>query len=384
MAKFKYNNEELIKKAKSGDEESYINLLQYNERLCYHIAHKFSNTKIDIEDLASIAKIGLIKAYNTFDLDKGIKFATYCATIMHNEILMYLRKDKKHNSLVYLDSVLFDDGEGSETTLLDTIESPEEEFKFEDYEHLNNVIEVFKLKSKKYENEILDMYFYKKMNQKEIGKQLNLSQSYISRRITAINIKLKKISIDLMAKINRKEENNMNVNTVSKSSIIRYLLENRKMDIDKISEITGYKEKSIKNVEYRIKNTRYSHEIRIINLEDIKKYAPDIYKKIYKEDIIKEAKEDKKETSIKVEAIKKDKPKDIVKIESSTSIKTEPFTAEKLFDLIYDIRNEVVVVKNILNNYENNSTEYKLILELLKVKEEKLDNILKQKFIKVS
>ena len=57
-----------------------------------YIARRFENTGINIEDLISIGTIGLIKAVNTFKLDKNIKLATYASRCIENEILMHLHK----------------------------------------------------------------------------------------------------------------------------------------------------------------------------------------------------------------------------------------------------------------------------------------------------
>lgn len=45
-------------------------LVERNLRLVVYIARKFENTGVGIEDLVSIGTIGLIKAANTFRLDK--------------------------------------------------------------------------------------------------------------------------------------------------------------------------------------------------------------------------------------------------------------------------------------------------------------------------
>ena len=54
----------------------------------------------DLEDLVSIGTIGLIKGIKTYKLDKNIKLATYASRCIDNEILMFLRKNKKRMSEV--------------------------------------------------------------------------------------------------------------------------------------------------------------------------------------------------------------------------------------------------------------------------------------------
>lgn len=46
------------------------------------------------EDLYSIGLIGVVKAVNTFNPDKGVKFTSYATPIIRNEILMSFRKKR--------------------------------------------------------------------------------------------------------------------------------------------------------------------------------------------------------------------------------------------------------------------------------------------------
>lgn len=46
------------------------------------------------EDLFSIGLIGVVKAVNTFNPDKGVKFSAYATPIIRNEILMTFRKKR--------------------------------------------------------------------------------------------------------------------------------------------------------------------------------------------------------------------------------------------------------------------------------------------------
>ena len=86
---------ELVEKSSNGDMEARNTLIIHNLRLVVFISKKFENTKINIEDLISIGTLGLIKAIQTFKLDKNIKLATYASRCISNEILMFIRKNKK-------------------------------------------------------------------------------------------------------------------------------------------------------------------------------------------------------------------------------------------------------------------------------------------------
>ena len=79
----------------ASDAEAKHTLIEHNLRLVVYIAKKFDNTGVGVEDLISIGTIGLIKAINSYDKDKNIKLATYASRCIENEILMYLRKNRK-------------------------------------------------------------------------------------------------------------------------------------------------------------------------------------------------------------------------------------------------------------------------------------------------
>ena len=81
-----------------GDEEARNILIEKNLRLVAHVCKKYSIPNLDQDDLISIGTIGLIKGINSFNLNKGVRLATYVAICIENEILMYLRSTKKLRS----------------------------------------------------------------------------------------------------------------------------------------------------------------------------------------------------------------------------------------------------------------------------------------------
>lgn len=86
---------EILQRLANNDLEARQILVERNLRLVVYIAKKFENTGVGIEDLISIGTIGLMKAINTFNLDKQIKLATYASRCIENEILMYLRRSNR-------------------------------------------------------------------------------------------------------------------------------------------------------------------------------------------------------------------------------------------------------------------------------------------------
>ena len=104
-----------------GDLTAKDKLIEHNLRLVVFLAKKYENTGVDLEDLVSIGSIGLIKGINTFSSSKNIKLATYASRCIDNEILMYLRKNKKVKCEVSIDQALSFDGDGNELHLEDVI-----------------------------------------------------------------------------------------------------------------------------------------------------------------------------------------------------------------------------------------------------------------------
>ncbi|MBR2302280.1 MAG: sigma-70 family RNA polymerase sigma factor, partial [Clostridia bacterium] len=98
--------QEILLLHKQGDINAKNTLIERNLRLVVYISKKFDNTGIDVEDLISIGTIGLIKAVNSFDVDKKIKLATYASRCIENEILMHLRKVVRRKNEVSLDEPL--------------------------------------------------------------------------------------------------------------------------------------------------------------------------------------------------------------------------------------------------------------------------------------
>ncbi len=172
--------------AKGGDEEARNKLIEHNLRLVVFLAKKYENTGYDIEDLVSIGSIGLIKGINTYKLDKNIKLATYASRCVSNEILMFLRKNKKRNSEVSFDNAINYDAEGNELHLEDILgtEGDIVVSEFEDKVDREMLSEQIELLDER-EKEIMTMRYGLnntiEYTQKDVALLLGISQSYISR-----------------------------------------------------------------------------------------------------------------------------------------------------------------------------------------------------------
>ncbi len=188
--------EKYISMKDNGDNSAKEVLIEHNLRLVVFLAKKYENTGVDLEDLVSIGSIGLIKGINTFSADKNIKLATYISRCIDNEILMYLRKNKKIRQEVSIDQALSYDGEGNELHLEDII-GTEKELVSKDIEEKDDKSKMIKeiLNLKPRDRDIMVLRYgllgNDEFTQKEVAERLGISQSYISRIEKKVIKKLK-------------------------------------------------------------------------------------------------------------------------------------------------------------------------------------------------
>lgn len=193
------DEERLIQEFLSGSLEARNKLIEHNLRLVVYVAKRYDSNISNLEDLISIGTIGLIKAINTFKLDKNIKLATYASRCIENEILMHLRKKSKTRNEISLDEPLKCDYDGNELLLSDILSENESQIidDFDSNEEKNDLEEAI-LSLKPREIEILSMRFglfnQEEKTQKETAEALGISQSYISRLEKRI---LKKLKVSL-------------------------------------------------------------------------------------------------------------------------------------------------------------------------------------------
>lgn len=178
--------EALVKLSNEGDIEAKNKLIEHNLRLVVFLAKKYDTTSYDLEDLVSIGTIGLIKGVNTYRLDKNIKLATYASRCIDNEILMFLRKNKRKKAEVSFEDTINLDSEGNNLHLEDIL-GTEGDIVSKEYENkLDKKIllrEIDKLNER--DKKIITMRYglrnTKEYTQKEVADILGISQSYISR-----------------------------------------------------------------------------------------------------------------------------------------------------------------------------------------------------------
>ena len=190
--------EDLVRKSNMGDLNARNKLIEHNLRLVAHIAKKYDTTMYDLEDLVSIGTIGLIKGIKTYKLDKNIKLATYASRCIDNEILMFLRKNKRRTKEVSFEDSINFDSEGNELKIEDVFGTEEDivHKSIECQEDKTTLEEEIKNLDDR-DREIIEFRYglggHKELTQKELADKLSISQSYISRIEKKVIKKLKNL-----------------------------------------------------------------------------------------------------------------------------------------------------------------------------------------------
>lgn len=176
-----------LKRSKAGDLEARNILVEYNLRLVAHIVKKYNNFERDTDDLISIGTIGLIKAINTYDLEKGSRLVTYASRCIENELLMMLRQERKCSREFSLYEPIGTDKEGNEINLLDIVEYDDKEIS----DHIileDTILQLYNAIQKVLdprELEVLSLRYglfgNEAKTQREVAASLQISRSYVSR-----------------------------------------------------------------------------------------------------------------------------------------------------------------------------------------------------------
>lgn len=178
---------EYLGRLRDGDQGARDVLIERNMRLVAHVVKKYQGTDYDMEDLLSVGTIGLIKAVNTFKMEKGSRLATYAAKCVENEILMLLRASRKFSREVSLFEPIGVDKDGEAVNLVDVIE-------VEGREVLETIIlsqdvtelyEAYEACLKDNEKQVISLRYglfgKREHTQREIAEVLGISRSYVSR-----------------------------------------------------------------------------------------------------------------------------------------------------------------------------------------------------------
>ena len=174
-----------LEASKQGDAEARDILIRHNLRLVAHIVKKYSGAG-EADDLISVGSIGLIKGIRTFEYGKGSQLATYAARCIENEILMYIRTNKKHRNNVSLSESVGSDKDGNDITLIDVLSVPADSI----VEEVENKVLMEKVREcvravPERERTIVSLryglYDGVPYTQLQVAGKLGISRSYVSR-----------------------------------------------------------------------------------------------------------------------------------------------------------------------------------------------------------
>jgi RNA polymerase sporulation-specific sigma factor len=182
----KADEERYIRAFQAGDMAAKEILIKHNLRLVAHVVKKYNGSG-EADDMLSCGTIGLIKAVNTFKLDRGTQISTYAARCIENEILMHLRVNKKHQNIASLNESFSGESDGDEICLVDIVADDGRD-RFEAAERgimLRRLTDEMKKRLGEREYQVVVLRYGIENNialpQREVAKKLNISRSYISR-----------------------------------------------------------------------------------------------------------------------------------------------------------------------------------------------------------
>jgi len=212
--------------------EHYLPIVRYTAD---RISAKLPN-EVDVDDLISAGIFGLIDAIEAFDLNRGVKFETYCSPRIRGAILDELRtmdwvprlvrsrahklegvtkilkaelgrlpsddeiaarlaisrseldkliKDANAVSLVSLSRKFYDDDSSREMEEIDVLEDRRSEDPVQELQR-RDLHQVIMKNLSRIERIILILYYFEEMTMKEIGTTLDLSESRVSQMHSGI------------------------------------------------------------------------------------------------------------------------------------------------------------------------------------------------------
>ena len=182
------------------------------EKIVYDIINKYiglevNNSEFMFDELLSISYIAFIKAFNKYDINKGIKFSTFLYRIVTNEILQSYRysedgviKYGQRGIEISFNTPVKKDKDGKEITILETLSEENNSYDDlygnpEDYYIKSNdkkkLFEIINNELNDKEKKVIELRLQEK-TQYEIADILGLTQSYISRYLKSIMKKINK------------------------------------------------------------------------------------------------------------------------------------------------------------------------------------------------
>lgn len=175
-----------LEQMQHGDMAARNQLIEHNLRLVAHIIKKYYANTSDQDDLISIGTIGLIKAIDTFNCEKGIRLSSYAARCIENEVLMHFRAAKKSAQDVSMNEPIDTDKDGNTLTLMDVMATDDcivdnLDHKIKSEQLRRYIAEVLSPREKKIVEMRYGLTGSPPLAQREVAGKLGISRSYVSR-----------------------------------------------------------------------------------------------------------------------------------------------------------------------------------------------------------
>lgn len=84
---------DLIKKAKTGDQDAKTQLVNQNSPLIKSVIRYYKNKGVEYDDLFQLGCMGFVKAIKNFSFEFGVRFSTYAVPMIAGEVKRFLRDD---------------------------------------------------------------------------------------------------------------------------------------------------------------------------------------------------------------------------------------------------------------------------------------------------
>lgn len=175
----------LLARMAAGEADARDALILHNLRLVVYLAKKYENSGVPAEDLISIGTIGLIKAVESFDCTKKIRFSTYAARCIENEMRMHLRHIRRSPTALSMQEPIEAARDGSALTVMDVIPDDfalDEHFEQQDEgRRLRRLVDTLTAR----ERQVILLRYglggQPPLTQQQAAALLGISRSYVSR-----------------------------------------------------------------------------------------------------------------------------------------------------------------------------------------------------------
>lgn len=177
------------------DLEERNKLVEDNINLVYYIVNRYFNNYGDREEFISEGSMGLIRAANTYDKTKKIKFSTYACRCIYNEISKYLNIQnyncrRANVDALSIDNTIYDNNE--KLTFKELLEC-EEDYSVANVSYLLDLIDTLNVKDGKY----ACVKKAEGYSLREIADVLGVSKEAVRQKICRVKRKLIKLGVSV-------------------------------------------------------------------------------------------------------------------------------------------------------------------------------------------